>query len=100
MEPPFTVDIGEGPIVATAIHDGHAMRLACGEACALDDGTRLREEDPHTARFAAVAPTRLIAKRSRFEVDLNRPRDKAVYIAAADAWGLEVQRAQRPLEFS
>lgn len=89
---PFVVDIGHGPIVATAIHDGHAMRGACGTACALDDGTRRREEDPHTSRFASVAPTRLIATRSRFEVDLNRPRDKAVYIAADDAWGLEVWR--------
>lgn len=86
----FEIEIGEGPIVATAIHDGHELRLDCAAAVALDEATRLREEDPYTARFAAVAPTRLVAKRSRFEVDLNRSRDKAVYLCAEDAWGLEV----------
>jgi hypothetical protein len=37
-----------------------------------------------------VAPTHIIVTRSRFEVDLNRPRDKAVYRCAADAWNLDV----------
>ncbi len=90
MLPPIViVDEGDGPIVATAIHDGHHLRDECAAGGALDDATRLREEDPYTARIAAAVPTRLIATRSRFEVDLNRPRDKAVYTCAADAWGLE-----------
>ncbi len=84
---------GEGPIVATAIHDGHALRPECAAAIALDELSRLREEDPFTARVAEVAPTHLIATRSRFEVDLNRPRDQAVYLCAADAWELEVWSA-------
>lgn len=80
---------GDGPIVATAIHDGHGLRSEIAERVALDEATRLREEDPYTGRVAAVVPTHLIATRSRFEVDLNRPRDKAVYTCAEDAWGLE-----------
>jgi N-formylglutamate amidohydrolase len=44
------------------------------------------------------APTRIIARRSRFEVDFNRPRDKAVYITPADAWGLEVWRCSPAAE--
>ena len=28
--------------------------------------------------------------RSRFEVDLNRPREKAVYVTPDDCWGLDV----------
>ena len=79
---------GDGPIVATAIHDGHAVRPEVAERLALDDATRLREEDPGTGRLAEVAPTHLVALRSRFEVDLNRPRDRAVYQVADDAWGL------------
>jgi N-formylglutamate deformylase len=95
MDPrPFVIEIGEGPIVATAIHDGHEMRRACRQATALDSGTRLREEDPYTSLIAAVAPTWIVAMRSRFEVDLNRPRDKAVYGGASDAWGLEVWREE------
>jgi N-formylglutamate amidohydrolase len=91
MDPrPFVIEIGDGPIVATAIHDGHEMRRAIRQACALDSAARLREEDPYTSRIAAVAPTWIVATRSRFEVDLNRPRDKAVYGGAEDAWGLDV----------
>ncbi len=86
----FSLVNGDGPIVATAIHDGHQLRSECGSLCALDKPTRLREEDPHTGRIAAVAPTHLIVHQSRFEVDLNRPRDKAIYRCADDAWGLDV----------
>jgi hypothetical protein len=38
----------------------------------------------------------LIGLRSRFEVDLNRPRDKAVYRTPEDAWGLEVWTGPLP----
>jgi N-formylglutamate amidohydrolase len=50
----------------------------------------LYEEDPYTSAWTSIAPTRIVARRSRFEVDFNRPRDKAVYLVPADAWGLEV----------
>jgi N-formylglutamate deformylase len=83
---------GGGPIIATAIHDGHAVRPEVAELLVLDEATRLREEDPYTGRLAAVAPVHLIALRSRFEVDLNRPREQAVYRLPADAWGLELWR--------
>jgi N-formylglutamate deformylase len=98
QEPFVIVHEGEGPIVATAIHDGHALRPECAARISLDEVVRLREEDPYTARIAAVVPTRLIATRSRFEVDLNRPRDKAVYVSAEDAWGLEVWRDAPPAD--
>jgi N-formylglutamate deformylase len=84
---------GPGPIIATAIHDGHELRPEIQAAMALDEATRLREEDPFTARIAAVAPTHLIARRSRFEIDLNRAREQAVYRVPGDAWGLELWRA-------
>ncbi len=83
------VEEGDGPIVATAIHDGHALRAEVAAMTALDDAARLREEDPLTGRIAARVPTRLVATRSRFEVDLNRPRDTAVYVAKDDCWGLD-----------
>jgi N-formylglutamate amidohydrolase len=89
----FSVIEGDGPLVATAIHDGHELRLDCSTAMVLDEATRLREEDPFTGRIAAVVPTHIIVTRSRFEVDLNRPRDKAVYRCAADAWDLELWSA-------
>jgi N-formylglutamate amidohydrolase len=79
---------GNGPIVATAIHDGHALRDEMAHLTALDETARLREEDPYTGAWTSLAPTRLVALRSRFEVDLNRPREKSVYRKPEDAWGL------------
>ncbi len=77
---------------AAAIHDGHALRDDVRSAIALSDAERLREEDPFTAQWTNVVETRLIGLRSRFEVDLNRPREKAVYQTPDDAWGLNVWR--------
>jgi N-formylglutamate amidohydrolase len=86
----FSLVEGDGPIIATALHDGHQLRMECVSLMALDEAARLHEEDPFTGRIAAVAPTHAIVSRSRFEVDLNRPRDKAIYRSADDAWGLVV----------
>ena len=64
----------------------------------MEELERLREEDPFTDLWTEVAPTRVIGTRSRFEVDLNRPREKAVYRTAEDAWGLKVWKESIPDE--
>lgn len=81
---------GRTPLVATAIHDGHRLGEPLEKRCALTDAQRLREEDPFTGTWTAIADNRLIAHHSRFEVDLNRPPDKAIYLEPGDAWGLNV----------
>jgi hypothetical protein len=53
---------------------------------------RLREEDPFTERFIADFPTQIIVHRSRFQVDLNRAREAAVYLSPKQSWGLKVWR--------
>jgi len=88
----------DGPVVAAAIHDGHAVRSEIDGLLALDESDRLREEDPFTSNWTVVAPTRIIGVRSRFEVDLNRPRDKAVYVSRKDAWGLRVWLKKPPVD--
>lgn len=90
------VQVGEGPLVASAIHDGHALRREVEERIALSEPDRLREEDPYTIRWTEVAPNRIHVFRSRFEVDLNRPRDKAVYRRPEDAWNLQVWKKEPP----
>ena len=85
----WSEELGDGPVVAVALHQGHELRPEIAQISALDEATRLREEDPYTGTWTEIAPTRLVALRSRFEVDLNRPRDRAVYAGAEDAWGLE-----------
>ena len=84
------------PLIGAAIHDGHQARAEVAEQFALDDAGRLREEDPFTGEMARALPRHVVALNSRFELDLNRARAKAVYRAPADAWGLEVWRAELP----
>lgn len=81
---------GTGCLVGAAIHDGHEIRPDVEAAMKLSEEGRLREEDPYTGRIAELFDTRIVVRRSRFEVDLNRPRDKAVYRRPEDAWGLEI----------
>ena len=83
---------GDGPIVAAAIHDGHAVRADIAPLLAVSEAERLREEDPHTGAWTVLADTRIVGTHSRFQVDLNRPRDKAVYRRPEDAWGIQVWR--------
>jgi N-formylglutamate amidohydrolase len=88
----FEVVVGDGPVMAAAIHHGHFVRPEVEEMLALDEAVRLREEDPFTGLWTTIVPTRVVGMRSRFEFDLNRPREKAVYLMPEDAWGLNVWR--------
>ncbi len=96
MRPRWSIVSGSGPLVATAIHDGHELRNEVAELLALPEKDRLREEDPFTGAWTQVAPTQIIAHRSRFELDLNRPRPKAVYRRPEDAWGLQIWKQEPP----
>lgn len=91
-----SIEKGDGPLIASALHNGHHVREEVEPLLNLSPAQRMREEDPHTARWTAVAPTRIVGLRSRFEVDLNRPRDKAIYLTPEDAWGLEVWKKVPP----
>lgn len=59
---------------------------------ALDAAGRLREEDPFTAHFIADMANRIVVHRSRFEVDLNRASEGAIYLRPEQSWGLRVWR--------
>ncbi len=81
---------GNTPLIAAAIHDGNFVREELKNNMVLKDDDQFREEDPFTGKLTEIADTRLIGLRSRFEVDLNRPRNSAVYINPEDAWGLKI----------
>ena len=57
---------------------------------ALPDDERLREEDPFTGQAVTGVPTHIIVHRSRFEIDLNRGAEEAVYSTPEQSWGLKV----------
>lgn len=90
----FEVEEGNGPVAAIVIHSGHELRDEVAQIMALDEAARLREEDPYTGTWATIVDNRIVVCYSRFEVDLNRSRDKAVYLKPEDAWGLETWRTQ------
>ena len=94
--PIWQIQYGDGPLVATAIHDGDEVRAELHEWLAISPEDRLREQDPFTGTWTSIAPTRITGLRSRFEVDLNRPREKAVYLTPDDSWGLKVWRERLP----
>ncbi len=98
-EKPWTIVKGDSPLIATAIHNGHKMRDEAKELCALTEQERQYEEDPFTGEFTSWAETRIIAHHSRFEYDLNRPREKAVYRKPKDAWGLKVWKKEPAKDF-
>src|SRR5918993_546719 len=94
--PVFSIVDAPQPVVTTAIHAGHDLRPEVADLVMVDEATRLREEDRFTDRLA-VAGTRVVVHRSRFEVDLNRPGDRAIYSRPEDAWGLSVWKRPLPL---
>jgi len=94
--PAWSFEIGDGPVVATAIHSGHEVRPDVAEWMAISDTDRLREEDPLTDFWTSVGDSSVQVFRSRFEVDLNRPREKAIAIDPGDCWGLRVWREHPP----
>jgi N-formylglutamate deformylase len=86
------------PVVAVAIHAGHALRDEVADLTAVPAERRFREEDAGTDEWAMCFPTRLVAGRSRFEIDLNRPRDSAVYGRREDCWDVDPWHGPLPPE--
>jgi len=87
---------GDSPIVAAAVHSGHSLSPVVSGVIALADNERLREEDPYTDEWTSIVPNQIIVSRSRFEVDMNRPREKALYPTVETPWGLSVWRKPLP----
>ena len=97
MPLPFRMpDELDGPVVATAVHAGHDLRAETQDLVQLDEAVRLREEDPFTDQIADGVGSAAVACRSRFEVDLNRPRESAVYRHPSDCWDLDVWDGDLP----
>ena len=98
MSDKYTLVKGFSSIVSTAIHDGHSTREELKYLFNLSEEERRREEDPFTARWLNASDNKIIVHRSRFETDLNRSRDKTVYLNPEDSWGLKVWKSKLPKE--
>jgi len=86
----FTLKITEyAPYICGAVHDGHQFRRSLWENCLHTEYERWYEEDPCTREMVQSHPIVIAGCDSRFEYDLNRPPDGAVY---SDAWGKQLWR--------
>lgn len=77
------------PYVCAAVHDGHQFRTELWEDCLHSEYDRWFEEDPCTKEFVKTHPIVIAGCDSRFEYDLNRDPDQAIY---EDAWGKKLWR--------
>lgn len=96
MELSFSINREQSPIIAAAIHDGHLIDSSLADHLALQEHERFREEDPYTAYMADLSVSQIVVQTSRFQTDLNRRREQAIYRMPEDAWGLEVWRPALP----
>ncbi|MCK9330732.1 MAG: N-formylglutamate amidohydrolase [Candidatus Cloacimonetes bacterium] len=78
------------PILYLAIHNGHILRNPLKKTIGLSPLQRKVEEDPFTELFLSDKKNKIIQSASRFEYDLNRKKDFAVYQKPEDCWGLPI----------
>lgn len=90
----FTIKIDEYvPYLCTAIHDGHQFRKELWNNCLHTAYDRWYEEDPETKNMIASHPIVLAGCDSRFEYDLNRAPEDAVF---ETAWGKQLWKSPLP----
>jgi len=81
----FTLKIDKYvPYVCGAVHDGHQFRKELWDKCLHTEYERWYEEDPETKNMVQTHPIVIAGRDSRFEYDLNRAPETAIY---NDAWG-------------
>jgi hypothetical protein len=86
----FTIKIEEYvPYTCAAIHDGHQFRKELWSNCLHTEYDRWYEEDPETKNMVKTLPIVIAGCDSRFEYDLNRPPEEAVF---ETAWGKQLWR--------
>lgn len=75
------------PYVCGAVHDGHQFRKELWDNCKHTAYERWYEEDPETKNMVISHPIVIAGLDSRFEYDLNRAPETAIY---EDAWGKQL----------
>ena len=86
----FTLKIEEYVhYVCGAVHDGHHFRRELWDNCLHSGYDRWYEEDPETKHMVISHPILIAGADSRFEYDLNRPPEEAVF---ETAWGKQLWR--------
>lgn len=82
------------PYVCAAVHDGHQFRKELWNNCLHTEYERWYEEDPETKNMLGDQPIIIAGMDSRFEYDLNRDPESAIY---KDAWGKQLWKTPLPI---
>lgn len=90
----YNISKSDSPFWVFAIHDGHHIHDTLLPSLQLDEAGRLREEDPYTGSMAELPINQFIANTSRFQLDINRKLQDAIYLRPEQAWGLQVWKEQ------
>ncbi len=77
-----------------AMHAGNRVRSSLDHVMSATEQERFREEDPYTERFMKELPIQIIARDSRFEYDLNREANRAIYGHDRKMWGIQVWKKE------
>ncbi len=83
------------PYICAAIHNGHQFRKSLWPTCLHTEYERWYEEDPCTLEMIHSHPIVIAGSDSRFEYDLNREPELAIY---TDAWGKQLWKNPLPDE--
>lgn len=78
------------PLIGLAIHAGHRVREELLSKMSIDERDRHYEEDTRVEEFISDFPIQMIGLDSRYEYDLNRVREKSVYMKPFESWGKKV----------
>ncbi len=81
------------PYACGAVHDGHQFRKDLWDNCLHSEFDRWYEEDPETKNMVASHPIVIAGCDSRFEYDLNRDPENAVFDTA---WGKQLWKDPLP----
>ncbi len=81
------------PFVCGAVHDGHQFRQSLWDNCLHTEYERWYEEDPCTKQMVNGFPIVIAGCDSRFEYDLNRPPETAIFDTA---WGKQLWKNALP----
>jgi len=73
-----------------AVHDGHQFRKELWDNCLHTEYDRWYEEDPETKNMVVSHPILITGRDSRFEYDLNRTPEEAVF---ETAWGKQLWKS-------
>lgn len=78
------------PLMGNVSHAGHRVREELLMKMSISEQERTQEEDVRVDLFAESLPVQIVALDSRYEYDVNRPRERAVYLKPLESWGKRV----------